>query len=60
MKIVVLLMGLALGGCVTDREEGALLARYYERAEVDAITATMACKQTARTLVQIARCEVRR
>ena len=28
----------------------------YRRAEVDAINAEMACKQTARTPVQIARC----
>ena len=56
----IVLIALPLAGCVTDREEGALLARYYERAEVDAITAQMACKQAARTLVQIARCEVRR
>jgi hypothetical protein len=55
-----LLIVLPLAGCITDREEGALLASYYNRAEVDAINAQMACKQAARNLVQIARCEIRR
>ena len=54
--IVLALLGLALGGCViTDREQV-----YYSRADVDAINAEAQCKQLARNLVQIARCETRR
>jgi hypothetical protein len=50
-----------LSGCVTtDREVSAYLERYYTRAEVDAIDAEIACKQLARNLVQIARCQNRR
>jgi hypothetical protein len=50
-----------LGGCVTtDREVSAWLDRYYTRAEVEAINAEMACKQLARNLVQVARCNTRR
>jgi hypothetical protein len=46
-----------LSGCiVTDREA----AMFYTRADVDAITAEMQCKQLARNLVQISRCETRR
>jgi hypothetical protein len=56
-----LALPLMLTGCVTtDREVSDYLAAYYSRADVDAINAEMACKQQARTLVQIARCEVRR
>jgi hypothetical protein len=52
------LIVLPLAGCVTtDREVSAYLERYYTRAEVEAINAEMACKQLARNLVQIARCE---
>jgi hypothetical protein len=58
--VLILLLALPLAGCITDREEGAFLAGYYSRADVDALNATIACKQAARTLVQIARCEVRR
>jgi hypothetical protein len=36
------------------------LASYYSRADVDAINAEIVCKQAARNLVQIARCETRR
>jgi hypothetical protein len=60
-RLLCLGMILALSGCVTtDREVSAYLERYYTRAEVDAIDAEMACKQLARNLVQIARCQVRR
>jgi len=45
-----------LGGCVvTDREQ-----LYYTRADVDAITAGIQCRNMARSLVQVSRCEVRR
>jgi hypothetical protein len=50
-------IALMLSGCmVTDREA----ALFYSRADVDAITAEMQCKNIARNLVQIARCETRR
>lgn len=57
MRLMMLgMLALVLTGCVvTDRE-----ALYYTRADVDAITATIECKQLARSLVQMARCEVRR
>lgn len=52
---------LLLGGCtITDRIDRPLALDVYSRADVDAITAVAACKSAARTLVQIARCEVRR
>jgi hypothetical protein len=57
---LIIVLPLMLAGCITDREEGAFLSSYYTRADIDAITATMACKNAARSLVQIARCEVRR
>jgi len=52
----VLPIALLLSGCITDREA----ALFYTRADVDAITADMQCKQLARNLVQVARCETRR
>jgi DNA-binding phage protein len=61
MKILLIALPLALGGCVTtDRDVTAYLDNYYSRADVDAINAEMACKAAAHNLVQIARCEVRR
>jgi hypothetical protein len=58
MRAALLLgISLALSGCVTtDREVTAYLERYYSRAEVDAINAQISCRQLARNLVQIARC----
>ena len=59
--VVLALLTLTLSGCVTtDREVTAYLDNYYSRADVDAINAEMACKQLARNLVQIARCQARR
>jgi hypothetical protein len=56
IKLVMLGMLVLLGGCViTDREQ-----IYYTRADVDAITAGIQCRNLARNLVQISRCEVRR
>jgi hypothetical protein len=57
-----ILITLPLMGCVTtgDREFDAIMSAYYTRADIDALNAQMACKQAARNLVQIARCEVRR
>ena len=55
-KIVVLGMTMLLGGCmVVDRE-----ALYYTRSDVDAVNAGIQCRQLAKTLVQVARCDVRR
>jgi hypothetical protein len=56
------LIALPLMGCVTtnDREFDAIMSAYYTRADIDAINATVVCKQAARNLVQIARCEVKR
>ena len=62
MRMLVFALPLLLTGCVTatDREVTAWLDNYYSRADVDAINAEMACKQLARTLVQISRCANRR
>ena len=47
------LLALSLSGCmVADRE-----TLYYSRADVDAITSAIECRQLARTLVQVARCD---
>ena len=60
IRLAVLSLSVALSGCVTtDREVSAYLERYYTRAEVDAINAEIACRQLARNLVQIARCNRR-
>lgn len=58
----VFLIVLPLAGCVTttDRDLSALLADRYTRADIDSILANMQCRQIAHTLVQIARCDVRR
>jgi hypothetical protein len=57
MRLLLLpILALVLTGCmITDRE-----AVYYTRSDVDAINSGIQCRQLARTLVQIARCEVRR
>ena len=59
-KALLIALPLLLTGCITDREKGALLSGYYSRADVDAINAQIVCKQAARTVVQVARCEVQR
>jgi len=60
MKYIVLgMLSVALGGCITT-EDRYIFNDYYTRAQVDYITAEQQCKALARTLVQIARCEVRR
>ena len=60
MRLLCLGMLALLSGCVTtDREVSAYLERYYTRAEVDAINAEIACRELARNLVQIARCNRR-
>jgi len=49
-----------LSGCLTLEEqrqiEDTYRFRYYTRAEVDAINAAIVCREQARNLVQIARC----
>ena len=57
MRVLVMgILVLSLGGClVTDRE-----SLVYTRSEVDAINAEAQCKQLARNLVQVSRCETRR
>jgi hypothetical protein len=60
-KVLVLgMLALLLGGCLTDREIVALQTQYYNRADVDAINAEAECKRLARNLVQVARCSNRR
>lgn len=55
MKALALLLTLLLGGCiVTDREQ-----LYYTRADVDAINARTQCRELARNLVQVSRCDGR-
>jgi hypothetical protein len=59
MKMLVLgMLALTLGGCVTDQDVAYLASNYYSRADVDAIAAEMQCRQLARDLVQVARCNV--
>ena len=60
MRYALLGMLLVLGGCVTDPDLSWVAANYPTRAEVALFQAEMSCKSMARTLVQIARCEVRR
>lgn len=58
----VLLIVLPLAGCVTTDDNGlrSMLADRYTRADVDALMIGAQCRQLARNLVQMARCEVRR
>ena len=62
MKLaLVIVVALTITGCARQRIGLELYdPDTYSRADVDAITATAACKAQARTPVQIARCEVRR
>jgi len=58
-----LLLPLLLTGCLTTEEAfyiNSNFDRVPSRAEVEARNAEIACKNMARTLVHIARCEVRR
>jgi len=59
----IILMGilaLSLGGCLTDREALILQTHYYSRGDIDALNAEAECKRLARNLVQVARCSNRR
>jgi hypothetical protein len=55
-----LLIVLPLGGCLTLEEQRAIdesyRYRFYSKAEVDALNAAIVCREQARNLVQIARC----
>lgn len=52
--IVVLGMAMLMSGCIViDRE-----VRFYTAADVDAITSQMECRQVARNLLEIARCDL--
>jgi hypothetical protein len=54
--LVAAIVTLITAGCmITDREQV-----YYTRADVDAITAGIECRQLARTIVQVARCDTAR
>jgi hypothetical protein len=57
-----ILIVLPLAGCVTTDDNGlrALLAERTTGTDLSLALAELVCKQQARTLVQIARCEVRR
>ncbi len=58
-----MLLPLLLTGCLTTEEAlyiNSNFDRVPSRAEIEARTAEIACKNMARTLVQIARCDVRR
>jgi len=53
--VMLVLAAAALSGCmVTDRE-----ATYYTRSEIDAMAARIECRATARTIIQIYRCDPR-
>ena len=67
----IILLTLPLAGCITTEDRAAIDAivadnavrgsgPFYSRGQIDAINAEAACKNMARTLVQVARCEVRR
>lgn len=49
-----ILLALLLGGCMVTYDTDA-----YTRARVDQLNSQQQCKALARTLVQIARCDVR-
>ena len=51
--------GLYTSGALASIDD-SFNVRTYTRAQVDALNAEAACKALARTLVQVARCEVRR
>ena len=57
-----LLIVLPLAGCVTTDDNGlrAMLDERPSRTDLALTIAEIVCKQQARTMVQISRCEVRR
>jgi len=57
--IVLGMASVSLSGCLTA-EDRVVFNDYYTRSQVDYINAEQQCKTLARTLVQIARCDVRR
>ena len=58
MPLAILLIAVLLSGCivttVTERPP------FYSRYEIDAINAEAACRNLARTIIQMERCTVRR
>jgi hypothetical protein len=58
MVLVLALLAVVLSGCivttVTERPP------FYSRYEIDAINAEAACRNLARTIIQMERCTVRR
>ena len=59
MPILIALMML-LSGCYYVEERRVSVRETYTRAEIDAINAEVACRNMARSLLQIERCTVRR
>ncbi len=60
---LVIVAGLMLSGCLTTEEAlfiNSNFDRVPTRSEIEAREAQIACKNMARNLVQIARCDVRR
>jgi hypothetical protein len=56
------LITLPLAGCVTTDDNGlrAMLDERATRTDLALVVSEIVCKQQARTMVQISRCEVRR
>jgi hypothetical protein len=57
--MLIAVLPLMLTGCLTYEDRATLdsiTLRSYSRAEVDAINAAIVCRDLARNLVQIARC----
>lgn len=54
---IVLLTWLTMCGCTLTDGASDRDPRYYTRSDIDAITAGIECRQLARTLVQISRCD---
>jgi len=62
MKILSIVLPLALAGCVTTDDNGlrTMLDERTTRTDLALAVAELVCKNQARTMVQISRCEVRR
>jgi hypothetical protein len=53
---LMILAAILLSGCIVVTERPA----FYTRYEIDAINAEAACRQLARTIIQMERCTIRR
>jgi hypothetical protein len=60
LKPVLIALPLLVAGCATTDRDMTLAVDTYSKADIDAINATAQCKALARTLLQVARCDVRR